>query len=125
MPQSIILHSFTSGELSPGLFSRTDLTKYASGCALAKNFYVDPAGGLSNRPGTAFVGRVKQGAGGGTTPVPNSQKGTITGWINPVGMRSEGGAQQLCSGNQIIFTSNFNDNANDFAGSLTVYFNNQ
>jgi Ubiquitin-activating enzyme E1 FCCH domain len=60
MATSFILNSFTSGEVSPGLWARTDLTKYHSGCILAKNFYIDPAGGLSNRPGTAFVGRIKQ-----------------------------------------------------------------
>lgn len=47
--------SFTAGELSPDLWARTDLTKYRVGLRRAKNVFVHPHGGVSNRPGLQFV----------------------------------------------------------------------
>lgn len=47
--------SFNSGEWSPKLYSRVDLTKYRSGAALLSNFYVDYRGGASTRPGTKWI----------------------------------------------------------------------
>lgn len=54
-----ILPAFASGELSPYLYARVDLAKYHTGVALARNFFVDYRGGLSNRQGTQFVGQCK------------------------------------------------------------------
>lgn len=51
--------NFTSGELSPRLRGRTDLEQYADGAAELTNFQVLPAGGITRRPGGAFVTRVK------------------------------------------------------------------
>lgn len=51
--------SFTAGELSPALWARVDLTKYASGLKTAINLFVHPHGGVSNRAGTEFVREVK------------------------------------------------------------------
>jgi hypothetical protein len=51
--------SFTAGELSPALWARVDLTKYASGLKTAVNVFIHPHGGASNRPGTEFVREVK------------------------------------------------------------------
>lgn len=56
MPQAAPQTSFAGGELSPNLFARVDLEKYASGVAMAYNFFVDYRGGLSNRPGTQYIG---------------------------------------------------------------------
>lgn len=55
MPTSVIKTAFTAGELSPTLFGRVDLSKYASGAAELYNFYVDYRGGITKRPGTRFV----------------------------------------------------------------------
>ena len=41
MATSIIHNSFASGELSPGLYGRTDITKYASGWTLERIASVD------------------------------------------------------------------------------------
>lgn len=60
MSATVFQSSFAAGELSPGLLARTDFQKYRSGVTLALNQYVDVRGGLSNRPGTSFVGRSKQ-----------------------------------------------------------------
>lgn len=50
--------SFAAGELSPALYSRTDLAKYHIGVRTMLNWYVHPQGGTSNCPGTAWVGEV-------------------------------------------------------------------
>lgn len=55
-----IQRSFTAGELSPSLHSRTDLAKYLSGLALCDNFIIRPQGGAYSRPGLRFIGDVDQ-----------------------------------------------------------------
>ena len=55
-PASLAQHSFATGEVSPGFYGRQDIQKYASGCAVLRNFYVDPRGGATVRPGTQFIG---------------------------------------------------------------------
>lgn len=59
MSNEIIRYAFVAGEVSPSLFARSDLEKYDLGLALAKNWFVDYRGGISTRPGTAFIGLVK------------------------------------------------------------------
>lgn len=51
--------SFTAGELSPALWARVDLSKYASGLKIAKNVFIHPHGGASNRAGLQFVAETK------------------------------------------------------------------
>lgn len=51
--------SFTAGELSPALWARVDLAKYASGLKQARNVFIHPHGGASNRPGLDFINEVK------------------------------------------------------------------
>lgn len=58
MPETI-QRSFTAGELSPNLHSRADLSKYTNGLALCENFIVRSQGGVVNRPGTRFIGEVR------------------------------------------------------------------
>ena len=52
--------SFTGGELSPRLYGRSDLQKYASGAELVSNFIVRPEGGLMRRHGTRYAGRTRE-----------------------------------------------------------------
>jgi hypothetical protein len=59
MSTPVIQPSFAAGELSPSMYGRTDLAKYHSGVALARNFFVDYRGGLTSRAGTGFVGQCK------------------------------------------------------------------
>lgn len=66
-------HGFSSGEMSPRLFGRTDLAKYALGCSTMRNFFCDYRGGASSRAGLAYIGMCKQGApndGGTVTDNP-------------------------------------------------------
>lgn len=51
--------SFTAGELSPALWARVDLAKYASGLKTAKNVFIHPHGGASNRAGLQFVAETR------------------------------------------------------------------
>ena len=55
--------SFAAGELSPRLYGRSDLLKYASGAELIENFIVRPEGGLMRRPGTRFAGATRNPSG--------------------------------------------------------------
>ncbi|MAH46174.1 hypothetical protein CMI37_10105 [Candidatus Pacearchaeota archaeon] len=51
--------AFTAGEFSPRLHGRTDLAKYSSAAEEIENFIVHPHGGLTRRPGTEYIGEVK------------------------------------------------------------------
>ena len=59
---SVAFADFTAGELSPRLDGRTDLQKYFSGASQMTNLLVHPHGGASRRPGTKFIGEVKNSA---------------------------------------------------------------
>ncbi len=54
MSNSVIQYAYVSGELSPTLYSRTDLEKYDLGLAIARNWIVDYRGGISTRPGSIY-----------------------------------------------------------------------
>lgn len=56
---SILQGSFTSGELSPNLYSRVDLERWKSSLKLCRNWIVKPYGGLIKRPGTVTVANAK------------------------------------------------------------------
>ncbi len=58
--------SFTSGELSPSLTARLDLSKYGQGCKLLRNMLVQPHGGATKRPGFLLVDELP----GEAAPVP-------------------------------------------------------
>ncbi|MDC0335340.1 hypothetical protein OAN24_00375 [Pseudodesulfovibrio sp.] len=47
--------NFTSGEMSPRLEGRTDLSKYYNGCRVLENFRIHPHGGITRRSGFRFV----------------------------------------------------------------------
>jgi len=59
---SVIKTSFNAGELSPQLKGRTDIEKYANGCATLENFLPQIHGSIKKRPGTRFVNEVKTSA---------------------------------------------------------------
>lgn len=62
MPQKVLQPSFSGGVFSPSLYSRVDLAKYSTGLKTAKNFFVHPHGGASNRQGTEYVAAAKTAA---------------------------------------------------------------
>lgn len=47
--------AFNGGEITPGLYSRAELTPFQTGVAVCRNFQVLPHGSLENRPGTKYV----------------------------------------------------------------------
>lgn len=63
MAESTYVQSnFTSGELSPRLFGRSDLSKYFNGAKLLENFIPQKHGGIIRRSGTRFIAEVKDSA---------------------------------------------------------------
>lgn len=68
-----IQNGFAAGEISPSLWGRTDLAKYALGGSTVRNCFINYRGGASSRPGLAYVGMCKQdapNAGGTNTTYP-------------------------------------------------------
>lgn len=59
---SLIQRSFAGGELAPAVYGRADQVKYLTGLKTCRNFIVQRAGGVTNRPGTRFVAEVKDSA---------------------------------------------------------------
>lgn len=54
MSNSLIQYAYVSGEISPTLYSRSDLEKYDLGLALARNWIVDYRGGIATRAGSEY-----------------------------------------------------------------------
>jgi len=52
----LIQPSFAKGEISPTLYGRVDTAAYQVALAKARNCVIHPYGGVSNRPGTIFIG---------------------------------------------------------------------
>jgi hypothetical protein len=55
----LIQPSFAKGEISPTLYGRVDTAAYQVALAKARNCVIHPYGGVSNRPGTIFIGPCK------------------------------------------------------------------
>lgn len=51
--------SLAGGIISPNLYGRSDLAKWAAGLAECRNFWINRFGNAENRPGTEFCGNVK------------------------------------------------------------------
>ena len=69
MTFSSIQNSFTSGEISPDMFGRTDIpAKFHNGAFTMRNFFVNFRGGAASRAGLAYVGTSKQAASGNSNP---------------------------------------------------------
>jgi len=53
-----MIFNFTAGELSPSLYGRADMAKYANGCKTLENMLTLPHGPAFKRPGTYYVAEV-------------------------------------------------------------------
>lgn len=62
VPVQVYQPAFSAGELSPKLQFRSDLAKWRGGAAKLRNMFVHVQGGASNRPGTQYIGTVKDSA---------------------------------------------------------------
>ena len=56
---NIAQRTFSRGEIDPKLNSRVDLAAYFASLGTCRNAFVPRSGGVVNRPGTEFVGEVK------------------------------------------------------------------
>lgn len=75
----VILTNFTSGELSPRLAGRVDVSKYFNGCQRLENFLVQPHGGVTRRSGMRFVAEAARHAGPSLLVPYEDASGT--GWV--------------------------------------------
>lgn len=62
--------SFAKGEVSPDVYGRTDQSFYRIALRTLRNFNNQRFGGVQNRPGSQFVGRVKDTAAGKVRLLP-------------------------------------------------------
>jgi hypothetical protein len=63
-----IQRAFASGEVSPTLYGRVDVDRWAQALKTCRNWIVDPEGGVHTRQGFEYIGRVPVGnAGSGLT----------------------------------------------------------
>ena len=53
------ISTFTAGEISPRLEGRANIEKYLEGLSILTNMIVQPHGGVTRRPGTEYLGEVK------------------------------------------------------------------
>jgi len=60
MRQDVLSTNFTGGEISPRLYGRPDLAKYADSVKLARDVVIMQQGGARGRPGTDYLGEVKE-----------------------------------------------------------------
>ena len=64
--------AFSAGELSPGMYGRSDLREHSEGAKTISNFIVRPQGGLTRRPGSVFAGATLADAKTRLVPFPIS-----------------------------------------------------
>lgn len=76
MSDNVIQTSFNSGEWSPSLYAQVNLKQYHSGAALLRNFFVDPRGGATTRPGTKYIATCKSGSS--VRPIPFQASFTVS-----------------------------------------------
>lgn len=55
MKQYVIKNNFSAGELSPTLYTRTDIQQYSNGAKKLLNVIPLVEGGIRKRPGTLFL----------------------------------------------------------------------
>ena len=59
--ENIIERAFSGGEISPALYARTDISKYQTGLRTLRNMICMRHGGVTQRPGTMYVGTTLNG----------------------------------------------------------------
>ena len=80
------LNDFRSGEMTPGLGTRSDLEAYSKGCILMKNCIPLVEGGVERVPGTRFLRTVKQTEEGWGLRITRSGSGSGDVDSNPLGI---------------------------------------
>src|SRR5260370_465935 len=78
MSNPVIQTSFNAGEWAPALNARVDLTKYHSGAALLRNFFVDYRGGATARGGSKYIIQVGDLFGGPVRVIPFQASFTVS-----------------------------------------------
>lgn len=81
MSNNIVQNSFSSGEISPTMYGRTDMAKYQNGLEICENFFVDFRGGASNRGGLRYLGRTFEQGFASHVRVKKFQVSTIDTYV--------------------------------------------
>ncbi|AXO15660.1 hypothetical protein [Thalassospira indica] len=55
-------NTFSTGELAPELWGRSDLSAYANGAARLRNVFIEPSGGVRRRPGIRLIDELPEPA---------------------------------------------------------------
>lgn len=97
MPVRVIQNGFSGGEIGPQLFGRADLEKYALSLKTAKNCIITKYGGIKNRPGTQYIGEVRNS--GKTTRIVGFQFSTTQAYVLEWG---ETVMQPIYDGGQVL-----------------------
>jgi len=100
----VVLTNFTSGELSPRLAGRVDVSKYFNGCQELENFLVQPHGGVARRSGMRYVADAARHSGRSLL-VPYEDAGGV-GWVLEFAQNDAGaGVLRFFSGGGRVLTS--------------------
>ena len=100
------LSSFTAGEISPRLEGQITLEKYRQGLSTLTNMVSMPHGGVTRRPGTEFLGEVKNSAAKARLiPFQFKTSDTYILEFGPLTMRVYRNGQQVLSGTTRTITA--------------------
>ena len=100
------LSSFTAGEISPRLEGQITLEKYRQGLSTLTNMICMPHGGVTRRPGTEFLGEVKDSAAKARLiPFQFKTSDTYILEFGPLTMRVYRNGQQVLSGTTRTITA--------------------
>lgn len=100
------LSSFTAGEISPRLEGQITLEKYRQGLSTLTNMICMPHGGVTRRPGTEFLGEVKNSAAKARLiPFQFKTSDTYILEFGPLTMRVYRNGQQVLSGTTRAITA--------------------
>jgi len=84
MGTSLIQASLTGGELSPSLYGRVDIARYATSARTVRNWISLMYGGVTNRPGFRFINSTKLGSARKARLIPFSFS-TVQNYVIEVG----------------------------------------
>lgn len=99
----VLLTNFTSGELSPRLAGRVDVSKYFNGCQSLENFLAQPHGGVARRSGMRFVAQALRNAGRSLLVAYEDAGGAA--WILEFAQDDGGGALRFFTGGGLALGS--------------------
>lgn len=115
MSISVARTSFTGGEWTDSLFSRTDHAKYPTACKTMRNFFAHPHGGASNRAGLELINSSKTHSK--RSRVRRFQFNTVQSYMLEFG---DGYIRVYKDGGRVISAKNVTGAANNGSGLIRL-----